>query len=74
MSNPVPPGTRVQKIDAYDATVFLVGALALLTVGSSSRSLYRYPSAVSRRFEFVHRLVNQDPREVLIICRWSSLQ
>ena len=44
-------------MDAYDAGVFIqVGALTLLTVGPSSKSVYRYPTAVSRQLEFVfHR-------------------
>ena len=50
-----------------------LATLTLLTVGRSSKSVYRYPTAVSRRFEFVHRLVNQYRREVQIICRWPFL-
>jgi hypothetical protein len=41
--------------------------LTLLPVGRNSESAYRYATAVSRRFEFVHRLASEVRREALTI-------
>ena len=63
---------KSSRLGCVASTFSWLATLILLPVGRGSKNLYRCPTAVSRRFEFVQRLVNQGRREVLIICRCMS--